>query len=126
VIAVILAAAVILPSEEAAPVRRIAAPGAARTSEPSAAGVAAGTLAVLALAGAAALLARASLRRAGLFSAPGGFIEVLGRRPLGGRQELVLVAIGKRVVLVGSTREALTTLGEFTRDDVPAPAPEKT
>ncbi len=119
-IAVVLAAALSL-IDEPAPVRRIAAPGAARAGEPSAAGVAAGTLAVLALAGAAALLARASLRRAGLFAAPGGSIEVLGRRPLGGRQELVLVAIGKRVVLVGSTREALTTLGEFTRDDVPAP-----
>ncbi len=99
--------------------RRIAAPGAHAPAEPSAAGIAGWTLAVLGLVAGAALVARKALRGSALIAPAGGAIELLGRRPLGGRQDLYLVAIGKRVLLVGSTKDGLTTLGEFPREEAP-------
>ena len=116
---VLLVLSLALPVE-GAEMRRIAASGPrASASEPSAAGVAGWTLAVLGLVAAAALVARKVLRGSPLVAPAGGAIELLGRRPLGGRQDLYLVAIGKRVLLVGSTKDGLTTLGEFPRDEQP-------
>ncbi len=92
--------------------RRIAA----STSEPSVAGVAGWTIAVLALVAVAALAARKFLGRSGLL-AGGGVIDVLARRAISPRQDLFLVSVGPRVFLVGASRDHLVTLGEFSRPD---------
>lgn len=55
--------------------------------------------------------------RGSRFLAGGGVISVLARKPLGQRQEVFLVEVGPKVFLVGSTRENLTTLGEFSNPD---------
>jgi flagellar biosynthetic protein FliO len=59
----------------------------------------------------------------------GGSIRILGRRALGARQELVLVEVGRRAFLLGSTKDGLSTLGEFAQPDelaaLRAEAPER-
>jgi len=55
--------------------------------------------------------------RGAKFLAGGGAISVLGRKTLGQRQEVLLVEVGTKVFLVGSTRDHLTTLGEFANPD---------
>lgn len=55
--------------------------------------------------------------RGSRFLAGGGVISVLARKPLGQRQEVFLVEVGPKVFLVGSTRDALSTLGEFSNPD---------
>lgn len=55
--------------------------------------------------------------RGSKFLAGGGAISVLGRKTLGQRQEVLLVEVGTKVFLVGSTRDHLTTLGEFANPD---------
>jgi len=99
------------------PARRLGASG---PHEPSGASVVGWTLVVLALIAGAAILARRLLRRSGLMGGAGP-IRVLARRALAPRQDLFLVEIGSRVLLIGSTRDRLATLGEFARaDDVAA------
>jgi len=94
--------------------RKIDAGGGA--NEPSAAGVVGWTLVVLALVAGAAVLARRILRRTALL-AGGDAIRVVARRALAPRQDLFLVDVGPRVLLIGSTRDRLVTLGEFARPD---------
>ena len=105
------------PDEPPAP-RRISPASAPRRSdtEPALPGVAAWTAAVLALVGGAAWAARRALRGTRL-ALPDGSITLLGRRPLGARQDLYLVGVGRRVLLIGSTREGLVTLGDFPKED---------
>ncbi len=40
-------------------------------------------------------------------------IAVLARRGLGARQEILLVEVGGRILILGSTRDRLSTLGEI-------------
>ncbi len=83
---------------------------------PSVGGFVLGSLAVVALLGGALLI----LRRFGKnsrFLGAGGPIRVLARKPLGPKQEIFLVEVGTRVVMIGSTREQLTALGEFKGPD---------
>ncbi len=55
--------------------------------------------------------------RGSRFLAGDGAISVLARKALGQRQEVFLVEVGTKVFLVGSTRDRLTTLGEFANPD---------
>jgi len=83
---------------------------------PSVGGFVVGSLAVVALLGGALLI----LRRFGKnsrFLGAGGPIRVLARKPLGPKQEVFLVEVGTRIVMIGSTREHLTALGEFSGPD---------
>jgi flagellar biogenesis protein FliO len=57
------------------------------------------------------------LARGSRFLAGGGAINVLARKPLGQKQEVFLVEVGPKVFLVGSTRDRLSTLGEFAGPD---------
>lgn len=83
---------------------------------PSLGGFLGGTIVVLALlVGLFVLLKR--FGRGSRYLAGGGVISVLARKPLGQRQEVFLVEVGTKVFLVGSTREHLTTLGEFAHPD---------
>src|SRR5688572_17796966 len=76
-------------------------------------GALAATLLVLGLLLGAFLLLRKLLGRTRLF-ASGSAMRVLARKPLAPRQEVLLVEIGSRVLVVGATRESLTRLGEIT------------
>jgi flagellar biosynthetic protein FliO len=73
-----------------------------------------------------------ALRRFGASSrllGTGGPIQLLGRRPLGVRQELLIVAVGRRALVLGSTSAGLSTLAEITNPDelaaLRAEAPER-
>jgi flagellar biosynthetic protein FliO len=68
---------------------------------------------VLALLFGAFLLLRRLLGRSRLF-ASGNAMKILARRPLAPRQEVILVEIGARVLVIGATRESLSRLGELT------------
>ena len=68
---------------------------------------------VLALLFGAFLLLRKLLGRSRLF-ASGNAMKILARRPLAPRQEVILVEIGARVLVIGATRESLSRLGELT------------
>lgn len=57
------------------------------------------------------------LTRRSRFFAGGGAIHVLARKPLGQKQEIFLVSAGPKVFMVGSTRDRLSTLGEFSNPD---------
>ena len=48
------------------------------------------------------------------FFAPASAMRLLARRPVAPRQEILLVEIGTRVLIVGATRESLSRLGEVT------------
>jgi flagellar biosynthetic protein FliO len=117
------------PPAESAPVAAVAIPAQApvRVSRPledrieagpSIGGFVVGSFAVVGLLGAALLL----LRRFGKnsrFLGNGGAIKILARKPLGAKQEVFLLEVGARVFMIGSTRDSLSTLGEFsTPDDV--------
>jgi flagellar biosynthetic protein FliO len=71
------------------------------------------TVFVLAILAGAFLLLRKLLGRSRLF-APGSAMRVLARRPLAPKQEVILVEIGPRVLVIGATRESLSRLGEVT------------
>ena len=64
----------------------------------------------------AVILARSKFSRP-----PGGLgpdvVEVLGRRPLGPRQSMVLVRAGRKLLLVASLPQSATTLTEITDPD---------
>ncbi len=51
------------------------------------------------------------------FLTGGGVIRVLARKPLAQKQEVFLVEVGAKVFLIGSTRDRLATLGEFSNPD---------
>jgi flagellar biosynthetic protein FliO len=83
---------------------------------PSVGGFVVGSFAVVGLLGGAYLL----LRRFGKnsrFLGGGSAIQVLARKPLGPKQEIFLVEVGSKVFMIGSTRDRLTTLGEFAGPD---------
>ncbi|HXX92712.1 MAG TPA: flagellar biosynthetic protein FliO, partial [Planctomycetota bacterium] len=83
---------------------------------PSLGGFVLGSLVVMALlVGLFVLLKR--FGKGSRFLAGGGVISVLARKPLGQRQEVFLVEVGPKVFLVGSTRDTLSTLGEFSHPD---------
>ena len=46
-----------------------------------------------------------------------GPIRLLGRSAIGARQEILLVEVGPRVLVVGSTKEGLSSLGEISNPD---------
>src|SRR5579862_7442218 len=75
-----------------------------------------GSLAVVGLLGGALLLLR-RFGRSSRFLGTGGPIKVLARKPLGAKQELLLVEVGPRILMIGSTREHLSALGEITGPD---------
>jgi flagellar biogenesis protein FliO len=55
--------------------------------------------------------------RGSRFLGGGGPIAVLSRKSLGPKQDVFLIEVGSKVFLVGSTREQMTTLGEFANPD---------
>lgn len=75
-----------------------------------------GSLAVVGLLGGAFLLLK-RFGRNSRFLAGGGAIKVLARKPLGQKQEIFLVEAGGKVFMIGSTRDRLSTLGEFSSPD---------
>jgi flagellar biogenesis protein FliO len=85
-------------------------------SGPSVGGFVVGSLVVVSLLGGALLI----LRRFGKnsrFLGAGGPIRILARKGLGPKQEVFLVEVGSRVIMIGSTRDRLTTLSEFSGPD---------
>ena len=84
--------------------------------EPGIGGALAATAFVVALLLGAFLLLRKFLGRSRLF-ASNSALRILARRPLAPRQEVILVEIGSRVLVVGATRESLSRLGELTSAD---------
>lgn len=83
---------------------------------PSIAGFVVGSFAVVGFLGAAFLLLR-RFGKTSRFLGAGGAIKVLARKPLGQKQEIFLVEVGGKVFMIGSTREHLTTLGQFASPD---------
>jgi flagellar biogenesis protein FliO len=83
---------------------------------PSLGGFFVGSAAVVALLGGALVLLRRYGKNSRLLG-NGGPIRVLARRPLAAKQEIFLLEVGGRVILVGSTREHLSALGEFRGPD---------
>ena len=83
---------------------------------PSVGGFVVGSLAVVGLLGGALLLLRRFGKNSRYLGA-GGPIQVLARRTLGPKQEVFLVEVGRRVFMIGSTRDQLSTLGEFSGPD---------
>jgi flagellar biogenesis protein FliO len=83
---------------------------------PSLGGFIASSVFVIALMFGGLLLLKRCGRRSRLLGGADA-IKVLARRGLGQRQEVLLIEAGPRVFLVGSTREQLSTLGEFSNPD---------
>jgi len=83
---------------------------------PSVAGFVVGSFAVVGFLGAAFLILRRFGKNSRLLGA-GGAIKVLARKPLGQKQEIILVEVGSKVFMIGSTRDRLSTLGEFASPD---------
>ncbi len=108
------------PAPIAAPrvIAETAAPklGEREVPEPPVGGLFAATAVIAVLAAAAWLVFRRFLKGSRLFQAQ-GVIQVLGRRAVAPRQEVLLVEVAGRVFLVGSTRERLSTLGEISRPE---------
>lgn len=85
-------------------------------SGPSLGGFIGGSLVVMALlVGTFVLLKR--FGRGSRFLAGSPAINVIARKPLGPRQDVFLVEVGTRVFLIGSTKEQMSTLGEFANPD---------
>lgn len=83
---------------------------------PSLGGFLAGSLIVMGLlVGAFVLLKRYG--RGSRLLGGGGAINVLSRKALGPKQDVFLVEVGPKVFLIGSTRDQMTTLGEFANPD---------
>jgi flagellar biosynthetic protein FliO len=83
---------------------------------PSLGGFFVGSAAVVVLLGGALVLLRRFGKNSRLLG-NGGPIRILARRPLGPKQEVWLLEVGGRVILVGSTRDHLSALGEFRGPD---------
>jgi len=75
-----------------------------------------GSFAVLGLLGGAFLLLRRFGRNSRLLAGASA-IKVLARKPLNQKQEIFLVEVGAKVFMIGSTRDHLSTLGEFAAPD---------
>ncbi len=78
------------------------------------------TLVALAIVVVAIFATRLLVRRLARRSGPGGsgaVLDVLARMPISGREELLVVRLGRRVVLLGRGREGLTTLSEVSDAD---------
>jgi flagellar biogenesis protein FliO len=99
--------------EERAPSRKLAE---RPESGPSLGGFLVASVVVVALLLGAFLLLKRFGRNSRLLGA-GGPIRVLSRKGLGGRHDLFLVEVGPRVLLLGATRDRLSTLGEFRNPD---------
>jgi flagellar biogenesis protein FliO len=82
---------------------------------PSVAGFVVGSFAVVGFLGAAFLLLRRFGKNSKLLG--GGAIKILSRKALGQKQEIFLVEVGSKVFMIGSTRDRLSTLGEFASPD---------
>jgi flagellar biogenesis protein FliO len=94
--------------------------GASGPADPSPVGFVVWTFAVLGVMVGAAVLLRRVLGGSKLL-APGGPIAILARRSVGPRQDLLLVRVAGRVLLIGVTKDRLTALGAFDdADDRPA------
>src|SRR5688572_17449418 len=83
---------------------------------PSLAGFVTASIGVVALLGGGVFLLR-KYGRGSRFLSGGGPIRVLGRKTVGARQEILLVEVGTRVIVVGSTRDRLSALGEIANPD---------
>lgn len=83
---------------------------------PSVGGFVVGSFAVVGFLGGAFLLLRRFGKNSRLLGA-GGAIKVLARKQLGQKQEIFLVEVGTKVFMIGSTRDRLSTLGEFASPD---------
>ncbi|HVE38328.1 MAG TPA: flagellar biosynthetic protein FliO [Planctomycetota bacterium] len=83
---------------------------------PSLAGFMIGSFAVVGFMGIAFLLLRRFGKNSRLLGSAGA-IRVLARKPLGPKQEIFLVEVGPKVFMIGSTRDHLSTLGEFAAPD---------
>src|SRR5687768_6123816 len=81
--------------------------------EPGLGGAFGATILVVGLLIGAFLVLRKFLGRSRLF-APASAVRILARRPLAPRQEVLLVEIGSRVLIVGATKDSLSRLGEVT------------
>jgi len=106
--------AVAIPAQD--PPRERRPLGEVTEAGPSLGGFVVGSVAVVGLLGGALLLLRRFGRNSRLLG-NGGPIRVLARRPLAPKQEVFLLEVGGRVILVGSTREHLSALGEFRGPD---------
>jgi len=83
---------------------------------PSVGGFVVGSFAVVGLLGGAFLLLRRFGKHSRLLGG-GSAIQVLSRKALGPKQEIFLVEVGAKVFMIGSTRDRLSTLGEFSSPD---------
>jgi flagellar biogenesis protein FliO len=90
--------------------------GRSAPDEPGLGGAFAATVLVVGLLIASFLVLRKFMARTPLF-ASGSAMRILARRPLAPRQEVILVEVGSRVLIVGASRESLTRLGEVTGAD---------
>lgn len=112
------------PEPSAAPVLLTIPPGprASRPLEereesgPGVAGFLVGAVAVFAVLGGGLLLLRRFGRNSRLLGT-GGAIKVLARKAVGQKQEILLIEVGPKVFMVGSTRDHLSRLGEFASPD---------
>lgn len=83
---------------------------------PTLGGFVLGSIVVVGLLGGAYLLLRRFARGSKLLGAAHA-IRLLARRPIGQKQEILLVEVGSRVFMIGSTRDHLSALGEFSGDE---------
>jgi len=83
---------------------------------PSVGGFVVGSFAVVGCLGGAFLLLRRFGRSSRLLGG-GNAIQVLARRALGPRQEILLVEVGSKVFMIGSTKDHLSALGEIAAPD---------
>lgn len=76
------------------------------------------TLAALALVAGLIFLAGRLLRRAnrGGVTAGSDVVEILARKGVGPKQQILLVRIGQRILVVGSSAAGLSALSEFTEE----------
>jgi flagellar biogenesis protein FliO len=104
-----------IPVDEA---RRVSKPLVEEKAEPgpSIGGFMVGSFAVVGFLGVAFLLLR-RFGRNSRFLGTADAIRVIARKPLAPKQEIFLVEVGTRVFMIGSTRDRLSTLGEFAAPD---------
>lgn len=111
------------PAASPEPARRVVAPepaprrlGEGPSDLPSLGGFVAASILVVGLLG-GGLWALRRFGRGSRLLGGGAPIRILGRKGVGARQEILLVEVGARVLVVGATREGLSPLGEITHPD---------
>jgi flagellar biogenesis protein FliO len=104
---------VVVPADPAPAPRRL---GEGPSDLPSLGGFVAASVLVVGLLG-GGLWALRRFGRGSRLLGGGGPIRVLGRKGVGARQEILLVEVGARVLVVGATRDGLSPLGEITNPD---------